>query len=229
MEKTIKEKIIALADEQYRSFSTALLPGIDHILGVRLPQLRKIAKEIAKTNWRYYLAAAEDEYFEERMLQGMVIGYVRTDIDERLQLTENFVSRIDNWAICDSFCSGLKFTVENREKVWSFLQPYFFSEKEYHVRFALVMLLTYFLVDDYLIRVLKTMDLIRHQGYYAQMGLAWAVSICYLKFPVQTLVILQCNDWDDFTYNKALQKISESKKIDREGKAMIRLMKRPRK
>jgi 3-methyladenine DNA glycosylase AlkD len=226
MEKTIKQQLLELADEEYRQFSSALIPNISHVLGVRLPELRKMAKKIAREDWKAYIQQAESEYFEEIMLQGMVIGYVKTDIDEILRYVADFVPKIDNWSVCDSFCTGLKFTKTNMEKVWDFLQPYLVSTEEYEIRFGVVMLLDFYLEEAYLTQVLLLLDDIKHEGYYAKMAVAWAISICYVKFPEPSMTYLKDNSLDDFTFNKALQKITESYRVDQETKKVIRSMKR---
>lgn len=222
----IREQLMRLAEEDYQNFSSKLLPNIDTILGVRLPQLRKLAKQIAKADWCTYLNTAENDYFEEIMLQGMVIGYASSEVEERLSYISSFVPKIDNWSICDSFCTGLKFTVENRDRVWDFLQIYFRSVQEYELRFAIVMLLSYYIDEKYINRVLDVLDAVKHEGYYAKMAVAWAISICYIKLPKQTMSYLKQNTLDDFTYNKALQKITGSYRIDKETKGIIRDMKR---
>ncbi|MEI7028033.1 hypothetical protein [Paenibacillus sp. y28] len=142
MEHSIKEQLFALAEAEYRRFSAALIPNmnIHHMLGVRLPELRKLAKRIAKGDWRSYLQQADDEFFEEIMLQ-----------------------RLDG---------------------------------------------------------------IRHDGYYVNMAVAWAVSICFVKHPGVTMAYLTSCSLDDFTYNKALQKITESLRVSPETKKTIRGMKR---
>lgn len=226
MENTIREQIFELIDPDYQKFSTALIPNINNVLGVRLPELRKLAKKIAKGDWRTYLATAEDKYFEEIMLQGMVIGYVKTDIEEILSYVASLVPKIDNWSVCDSFCTGLKFTKENKERVWTFLQPYLSSKKEYEIRFGVVMLLDFYIEIEYIDRVLILLNRAKHDGVYAKMAVAWAVSICYVKFPDTTMEYLRNNTLDDFTYNKAIQKISESNRVDQETKTLIRSMKR---
>ncbi|KQL18182.1 DNA alkylation repair protein [Cytobacillus solani] len=226
MENTIREQIFELIDPDYQKFSTALIPNINNVLGVRLPELRKLAKKIAKGDWRTYLATAEDKYFEEIMLQGMVIGYAKTDIEEILSYVASLVPKIDNWSVCDSFCTGLKFTKENKERVWTFLQPYLSSKKEYEIRFGVVMLLDFYIEIEYIDRVLILLNRAKHDGVYAKMAVAWAVSICYVKFPDTTMEYLRNNTLDDFTYNKAIQKISESNRVDQETKTLIRSMKR---
>lgn len=226
MEKTIREQIMELSDEKYRKFSSALLPNINNILGVRLPELRKIARKIAKGGYESFLSDNDCKYFEEIMLKGMVIGYLNTDIDKLLHYTSDFIYLIDNWSVCDSFCSGLKLTREYKSAVWRFLKSYFGSDSEYFVRFAVVMIINYFIEEDYIDEVLEILNDIRHEGYYAKMSVAWAISICYVKFPERTDKLLENNDLDDFTFNKSLQKIIESRQIDDETKIIIRCMKR---
>lgn len=227
MNEKIREELLKLSEEKYREFSSRLIPGVDNILGVRLLYLRKIAKSIAKKDWREYLKSANNTYFEEVMLQGMVIGYVKdSNIEEILVYIKNFIPKINNWSVCDSFCSGLKITNKNKEIVWEFLKKYLSSEKEYEVRFAVVMLLNYYIDEEYIRKVLKELDKVNHDGYYVKMAVAWAVSMCYVKFEDITLEYLNNNNLDDFTYNKSLQKICESLKIDNERKVLIKSMKR---
>ena len=212
MGESIREKILELADEPYQKFAAGLLPDIDNVLGVRLPLLRKLAREIAKGDWRGYMETAEREskYLEEIMLQGMVLGYVKADVEELLRYAALFVPKIDNWSVCDSFCTSLKFTHQHKERVWKFLQPYFSSKGEYELRFGVVMLLNYYVEEEYINRVLLHLDNVKHEGYYTKMAVAWAISVCYVKLPEQTMRYLRNNTLDDFTYHKSLQKITES-------------------
>jgi len=226
MELSIREQLFTLADQDYRDFSASLIPNVRHMLGVRLPELRKLARQIARGDWRTYLKQAEDEYFEEVMLQGMVIGYVKADIEEILQYVAEFVPKIDNWSVCDSFCTGLKVTRTNLQRVWVFLQPYLSSDQEYAIRFGVVMLLDYYVEKEYIEEVLQWLDRIQHEGYYVKMAVAWAISVCFVKLPEPTTAYLKHNSLDDFTYNKALQKITESLRVDPETKTWIRQMKR---
>ncbi|MVX65584.1 DNA alkylation repair protein [Clostridium chromiireducens] len=226
MDKTIREKIFELSDSEFQKFQSKLCPNTDNIIGVRLPLLRKLAKEIAKNDWRNFLHDCPNDYFEEIMLQGMVIGYLRADIEEILNHINSFVPKIDNWSVCDSFCIGLKFTKSNMKQVLEFLKIYLNSKKEFELRFGIVMLLDFYIVDEYIDQVLIILDQIKHDGYYVKMAIAWALSICYIKYPDKTIIYLKNNDLDDFTYNKALQKITESFRVDKETKSIIRSMKR---
>lgn len=225
MEKTIKEQLMEMAEDKYRSFSASLTPGKENILGVRLPLLRKIALQLVKGNWRDYLKTAQDDTMEEVMLQGMVIGYCGADIEEVLELSTRFIPKIDCWSVCDSFCGGLKLTNTHKERMWEFLQAYLASNQEYDIRFGVVMLL-YYLEPDYAPLAFAHFDRIKHEGYYVKMAVAWVLSMYYVKLPELTMEYLKNNSLDKFTYNKALQKITESLKIDKETKDRIRSMKR---
>lgn len=226
MQEKIRLQLESLAEDEYRIFSSKLLPDTGSVLGVRLPMLRKMSKQLAGSDWRAYLQTAQDVSFEEIMLQGMVIGCVNCSAKERLAHIQNFVPKIDNWSVCDSFCTGLKFAKEARERVWDFLQPYLKSNRAFDIRFAVVMLLFYYIDEKYTDEVFVCLDKVRHDGYYVKMAVAWAVSVCYVKFPELTLPYLNQNSLDDFTYNKALRKIAESLKVGRETKELIRSMKR---
>ena len=222
----IKARLKELSEGKYMEFASGLLPGVNNMLGVRLTVLRSVAREIAKDDWRGYLRTADDEFFEEIMLQGFIIGLAKTDVEEKLRLIREFVPKIGNWSVCDSFCAGLKFVNSNKERVWEFLQQYFNSEREFELRFAIVMGIFYYTDDDYMDEFLRLLARIRHDGYYVKMAMAWALSVCFVKRPGKTLEYLKNSEFDDFTYNKALQKIIESKMVDDENRAMIRGMKR---
>lgn len=222
----IRKLIEENKDEKYREFTSSLLPGVNNLIGVRLPILRNIAKEVIKEDYKTYLDFEDFIYFEEKMIKGFVIGLLKEDIEIVLSYVEEFIPYIDNWSVCDSFCSSLKITKKNKECVWKFLNRYLKSEKAYDIRFAVVMMLWYYVDDEYLDEILLEVDKICHEDYYVKMAVAWAISMCYVKFPERTLKYLKNNNLDDFTYNKALQKICESLKIDKETKNIIRKMKR---
>lgn len=222
---TLRERLMEMADVRYRDFSASLTPGAGKMIGVRIPQLRTLAREIARGDWRTWLAEAEDEYFEEKMLQGLVISYAKCPPEEKLRLTARFVPKIDNWAVCDCFCWRLK--AAERAPMWEFIRPYFSSQAEYEVRFAVVMALGNFVDAEHLDRLLEILGAVGHEGYYVRMGVAWAVSVCYVKFPEHTeeWLLGEC-PLDDWTYNKALQKTIESLRVAPETKARLKTLKR---
>lgn len=225
---TLREQLLALREQGYCKFTSTLMPGVNNVLGIRIPILRGIAREIARGDWRTYLEQAEEFYFEERMLQGLVIGYAKCTPEERLGHIARFVPKIDNWAVCDSHCMR-RIPVPERDPMWAFIQPYFASEAAYDVRFAVVTALSNYIDEHHIDALFAHFDRIRHEGYYVRMAVAWAVSVCYVKFPERTDAWLRECALSDWTYNKARQKIVESRRVDADAKTTIRAMKRQQK
>ena len=227
---TIKEHLLQLAERGNKKFTESLNPGVEHILGIRVPDLRKLAARIAKGDWEAYLDAADTYYMEERMLQGMVLGCIRPDADVEVYLhrVTQFVWNINSWSVCDTFKfgGGKKFVEANKDRLWEYLKTWMHAEGEYEIRFGVVMAMQHFIDEEHLDELFSLYDGIRHEGYYVRMAVAWALSVCFVKFPERTLAYLKQNSLDKFTYNKALQKITESYRVDAATKKVIRGMKR---
>ncbi len=217
MNEEVKKTLEAMADRKNFQFQSRIIPNAGNILGVRMPQLRQYAKELAK---KPEIPTGEDFYYEEVMLRGMVIGYRNVPIDRHLADMADFVPKISNWAVCDSFCSTLKFTAKNREQVWTFLQPYARSDKEFAQRFCAVMLLDYFVNEEYIDRTLSLLAEIGTTQYYASMAVAWALAECYIKFPEKTLPCI--GSFDEPTIRRTVRKISDSYRVEQEKKQQLK-------
>lgn len=225
----ILEKIRGLSDEKYREFHSGLCPNISGFLGVRVPVLRNYTKELMDEDWRETYSNIGNEYYEETMIKGMMLGLSRTTIDELMKYLEEFIPRIDNWSVCDVTCAGLKATKKNMDTMFQFLQKYLKSNKEFELRFAIVMLLDYYITGEYVEKVIEIMDSIKNKEYYyVKMAVAWTISVIYVKYPEQAMKYLQDenNHLDKETYNKALQKIVESNRVSKSEKNKIRKMRR---
>lgn len=228
MKEEIKKKIFELSDEKYKEFHSKLCPGTNNIIGVRVPILRNYAKELFNEQaWKETIKQIDDEYYEEIMLQGMIIGLAKKeDINNILQYVEDYIPKIDNWAICDVFCAGLKITQKNKKEMWQFIQKYLKSDKEFEIRFAIVIILDYFIDEEHLKMNFEIFDQIQHEGYYIKMAVAWAISICIIKYYEETIQYLKRTKIDNWTYNKAIQKAIESYRISDEKKQNLRKMKK---
>lgn len=222
----IKEKLFSLADVKFKEFNKKLSPKINNMIGIRIPILKKYAKEIIKQDYKKYLDNAVDDYYEETMLQGIIIGNAKLDLKETQYYLKKFIPKIKDWAVCDVTVAGLKITNKYKEEMWDFIQPYIRSDKEFEIRFAVVMILDYYIDEKYIKQVLEILNNIKHEGYYVKMAVAWAIAEAFIKYPKETWKLINNNNLDKFTYNKALQKIIESYRVDNETKSKIRQMKR---
>lgn len=227
MKQKIKEELKKLQDKKYQEFHQGLCPGTTDIIGIRVPILRNYAKELLKQyDFVELIENLDNQYYEEILLEGMLIGLSKQDFETTIKYTEEFIPKINNWAVCDTFCAGLKITKKYKKEMFEFLQKYLKSNKEFEIRFGVVMLLDYYVEDEYLKRIFKIFDNIDNKEYYVQMAIAWAISICLIKYYDETFKYLQNANLDDFTYNKALQKAIESYRITNEQKDFLREMKR---
>ncbi|MGN1297565.1 MAG: DNA alkylation repair protein [Clostridia bacterium] len=227
MKQKIKEELVNLQDKKYKEFHSSLCPGTNNMIGIRVPVLRNYAKELLKQyEFRCLMENIDDEYYEEIMLQGMLIGLVKEDFNTIMEYIKTFIPKIDNWAVCDVFGAGLKITKKNKEKMWEFIKPYLKSDKEFEIRFSVVMILDYYIEEEYLNQIFKIFNEIQSTEYYVQMAVAWAISICIIKYYNETLKYLKNAELDNFTYNKALQKGIESYRITPEQKQVLRNMKK---
>ena len=232
MTEEIKSRLHELAEEKYREFNQKLLPGVEHVLGVRLPVLRKLAKETAKGDFRAYLTEAQkkinrDSIHEEIMVQGLVIGYAKMEREEYRKYLDDFVPKITNWSVCDSCVSGFKF-MRTDPDWFDYLESYRDSKEEFELRFMIVAMMNHFVDAEHIDEILSVCSGIRHDGYYAKMAAAWTLQVCYVKFPEKTRLLLENNSMDDFIHNKTIQKIRESYQVSREEKAELELLRRKR-
>ena len=231
MTEEIRKELYNLAEEDYKEFNKNLIPGTENIIGIRLPALRRLAKEIARKDFRLYMDECRsldtaDALHEEIMLQGMVLGYAGMSREERTAYLDEFVPKIANWAVCDSCATSYKFMEKEPDYWFNYLRKYRDSGKEFDLRFMIGAMMSHFVDEEHIDEILEYCNTIRNDGYYAKMGVAWTVQVCYVKFPEKTRQFLENNRMDDFTHNKAIQKIRESYRVSREEKEELNNLKR---
>ena len=223
----VKDDLKALSDPKYREFHGSLCPGTNNILGVRVPVLRKYAKDFIKENPNVSYKQIDDEFYEEVLLKGMLIGLIsKNDFEANLKELEYFIPKIDNWAVCDIFVAGLKFIKRKPQNYWDFTKSYVKSSKEFEKRFAYVTLLDYYITDEYIDEVLKMLVSEQSQEYYVYMAVAWALSVCLIKYYEKTVNAMKSSNLNKITYNKAIQKACESYRIDNAKKEVLRKLKK---
>lgn len=227
MKLEIEKELLNMQDKKYKEFQKGICPGVEEIIGIRIPILRNYAKELLKKyDFKQLMESIPNNYYEEIMLQGMLIGQAKLDFNEIIKYIKDFIPKINNWAVCDTFCTSLKITKKHKEKMWDFIQKYIKSDKEFYIRFGIVLILNYYIDEDYLYKDFKIFDSIKSDKYYVQMAVAWAISFCLIKFYDKTIEYLKNSKIDKFTYNKSIQKAIESYRITKEQKEFLRTLKK---
>lgn len=226
MRKNITHQLEALAEESYREFTQRLILDGKPLLGVRMAPLRALAKEIAKKDWKSCVTdPTVDQYHEETLLRALVLTYAKMPETERVVHVEKFLPQIDNWAICDSFCVSLTTCKTNTDLYFPLIQKYLQHGDPYSVRFAVVMLLDYFLGPKYIQTSLKLLEQVTSPHYYVRMAVAWAAATAFTTDPLLTKGWLETFPLSDETMFMGLQKIRDSRQVlpeDKEWAAMIR-------
>ena len=207
--QVIQKKLFLHQDLKYREFMLKLIPNEKDLIGVRMPILKKIAIDLSKSKEAKAYLLAQPKFHEEKILQALLSAQLFSSFDQ-ISLVRDFIPKITNWAVCDTFCTYLKQVQYNLSEFFNFIESYLSSEKEFEVRVSLVLLLTYYINQEYLSQIFKILDRFHHQGYYAKMAAAWLLSLCYLKYPQQTKEYLTASKLDQDTFNKGIQKIIES-------------------
>ena len=210
------------SDLEYKKFNQKIIKEVNNIYGCRIPFLKKVAKEISIGNYQDFLKLNKLVYYEEKMIYGFIISGVKMDFNERLVLVEQFIEYIDNWAICDSFCANLKCFNNNKVLGFKFINKLIKTNDVYSIRVGLVLLLDYYIEEDYLNKIFKICNNIKNKDYYVLMAISWLISICYIKYPNITLEYLKNNKLDKWTHNKAIQKIKESRRTTIEEKKFLK-------
>lgn len=225
--KELREQLLELKDSKYREFHLKTCPQANHVIGVRLPEQRKLAKAIIKTgNYFDFLESVRPHYYEEIMITGLVIATAPMEAHERLDYIAWFLPLIDNWAICDSFCNSFKIQDDaDQTHLWVFLIGLTDSTDEYTLRFVFVMILCHFIHQDYLNRIFQLLDQIKSEKYYVEMAKAWLITEIFTKFPAAVFDYLLHDQLSTFAHNKAIQKACESRRISDKDKQKLRSLK----
>lgn len=209
------------ANADYLEFTKKITnPGLIKMIGVKIPELRKIAKETAKTDFASYYSFYQGKYFEERMLLGMSIGY--SDIDIYDKYLEIYAKEITDWSLCDSVASSLKLIKKNNEHFYPLVLKLIETNQEFIIRFGLVILLFHYMNDDYIDEILKICLTIQSDAYYVKMAVSWVLCECFIKYPSKTDKYISSQYLSSFILNKTISKICDSFRVSKETKEMLK-------
>lgn len=219
-EKQLRERLISLADEKYRDFHSGIVADSAHkIIGVRTPELKKTAKELAAEYAALFELPAES--YEEVVLKGLALGMAKAPLSEKLPYIRRYADMASNWAECDLFCSALKIKESEREQLAEFIDGIIFSPREYVSRIGIVLFFSNFKEEADARRAFAAYEKIPSGRYYVDMAIAWGISVYCVYFPALTAEYLESGTLCMDIKKKAAQKIRDSRRIPQEVKQRV--------
>lgn len=222
----IETKLFEMQDLQYKAFHSKLMPTVnpDKVIGVRVPLLRKFAKEFSKTDEaEIFMKNLPHSYYEENNLHAFLIEQIN-DYEKTLEELNNFLPYIDNWATCDSLTP--KVFAKHTDELIAEINKWLRSEHIYTVRFAVNMLMKFYLDDNFKKEYLQKVAEIKSDEYYVEMVQAWYFSTALAKQWDSAVLYLTGNKLDEWVHNKTIQKAVESYRITPQQKEYLKKLKR---
>ena len=222
----IRARLFSLQDTAYRDFQVKLIPGMDaqKEIGVRTPELRKLAKELAKReDIREFLNDLPHQYFDENQLHAFILSGEK-DFEKCMEDLERFLPYVDNWATCDQ--TSPKVFRKHRKELLDAIRRWIESDHPYTVRFAIKMLMEHFLDEDFDPAYPEMVAEVRSEEYYIRMMIAWYFATALAKQYEAVLPYLEQKKLDVWTHNKTIQKAVESYRITEKQKEYLKSLKR---
>ena len=221
----IRNELFKMQDIAYRDFNSKLIPTVNKSLfiGVRTPELRKYAKQLAKReDIEEFLHSLPHKYFDENQLHAFIVSEIK-DFKSCVDKVNEFLPYVDNWATCDQLSP--KVFKKNHKELIAYIKEWLESDKVYTVRFGIGMLMEHFLDEDFDISYLETVSNIRSDEYYVNMMIAWYFATALAKQYESVIPFIENNSLDIWTHNKAIQKAVESLRISDEKKEYLKNLK----
>lgn len=226
--ENILKQLYSLQDTAYRDFQGKLLPTVDpkSIIGVRTPDLRKLAKELVREDGSgTFLETLPHTYFDENQLHAFILSEIK-DYDRCIALVERFLPYVDNWATSDQLSP--KVFRKNKPDLLAHIKSWLKSDSAYTVRFAVGMLMQHFLDDGFSPAYPKLVAAIRSDEYYINMMRAWYFATALAKQYDAIIPYIEQKKLDAWTHNKTIQKAVESFRITPGQKEYLKTFRLPK-
>lgn len=225
MLKEVKEYIINNSSDKVANFNNRIIKTGLPMYGIKTPVLRSLAKEISKSDYKKFLDECDNSSYEITLLEGFVIGQAKMSLEDRFYYMDRFILKIDNWAVHDGFVSSLKFTKKNLDEMYNYVLKYVSSNKEYESRFVSVMLMSYYINDEYISKDFEIISKLNIDDYYAKMGVAWFLATAAAKYSDMVYEFLKKEE-DSELIKMTIRKIRDSYLIDQEFKDEVLKLKK---
>ena len=220
----IQKYLLSQADQKYRDFTLPLIPNVDKktFIGVRLPIIKKYAKELNDNDRDIFLNSLPHQYHEENILHAFILSNIK-DYDEFIKRIDAFLPYVLNWSVCDAICN--KYLYKHLGKLINEIYAWLKSKEIYRVRYAIKCLMNYYLGDEFKEEHLLKVEEVKLDDYYVKMMVAWYLATGLAKNYDSFIKSIEEKKFDKVTHNKAIQKAVESYRVSEEHKTYLKSLK----
>ncbi len=216
--------IFNMADNKFAEFSSRIINGEKKLIGVKIPELRKIAKNLVRSKKSDdFLKECKFLYFEDSLIYGFIISTF--GFDKFIVYLDKYLSQADSWGLIDSFVSSLSCVKKEKDRLFDFIKNRIDYSEGFKLRFFIVCILDYYVEENNLDFIFSISEKFKGKGYYVDMAISWLLSAVFVKFPDKTYAFLKSSRLDDFVFNKTLSKICDSYRVSDDDKIKIKQLK----
>lgn len=220
----IQRFLLSNVDPKYRAFTLPLIPNVEEksFLGVRLPVIKKYAKELGVAERNEFLDALPHQYHEENILHAIILSNIK-DYEEFISRVDAFLPFVTNWSVCDAICN--KHLNKHKHELINEVYKWLKSSETYRVRYAVKCLMNYYLGDDFQEEHLRKVTEVKLEDYYVKMMIAWYLATGLAKNYESFIKAIEERRFESTTHNKAIQKAVESYRVSEEHKNYLKTLK----
>ena len=221
---TVQEYLLSQKDQKYRDFTLPLIPNVDEktFIGVRLPIIKKYAKDLDEKTRKEFLNSLPHYYHEENLLHAFILSNIK-DFDEFIKYVDAFLPYVSNWSVCDTICN--KHLNKYKDRLIDEIYRWLKSDELYRVRYAVKCLMNYYLNEEFKEEHIARVAEVKLDDYYVRMMIAWYIATGLAKNYDDFIKVIENKIIDEFTHNKAIQKAVESYRVSDEHKAYLKTLK----
>lgn len=221
--KSYYNELVKLQKEGLKNFNKLLIPNLDkEIIGVTNPKIKELSKAIIQKKDEEFLLSLPHLYYEEDILHGYLLSYNVYTYQELIELIEKFLPYVNNWAVCDTMAKNKKILLKEREQYFNKCLEWVNTNKTYFIRFGLLQMMSYYLIDNYVDKIIDIILTIHNHDYYVDMMISWLLATMMINYQDKVISLLKEKQLNDFIIRKTISKSIESYRISNDTKEYLK-------
>ena len=221
--KSYYNELVKLQKDSLKNFNKLLIPNLDkEIIGVTNPKIKELSKAIIQEKDEEFLLSLPHLYYEEDILHGYLLSYNVYTYYELIELIEKFLPYVNNWAVCDTMAKNKKILLKDREQYFNKCLEWVNTNKTYYIRFGLLQMMSYYLIDNYVDKIIDIILTIHNHDYYVDMMISWLLATMMIDYQDKVISLLKDKKLNNFIIRKTISKSIESFRISYDTKEYLK-------